>query len=90
MPGAVHCIDACPPSARGVTHLPVRPNNRFGSLGVAVSAHTVRFVARYPAAGSVPNTLRMFRREIITTPPFPQNGWSAPFLKGIDLQTVYN
>jgi len=51
------------------THLPVRPNNRLGSLSVAVCAHTW-LVVRYPAAGRVPSNFRIFRLEIIRTPPF--------------------
>src|SRR5208337_3646365 len=89
MPGAVHCMDACPPSASGVTHLPVRPRSRLGSLGVAASANAEWLVARYPAAGKVPNALRMFRREIIRAPPFWLDGLSAPLFNGIELETVY-
>src|SRR5512146_1146000 len=70
IPSPVHCNDACPPRASGVTQRPVRPSNRCGSTGLGTSANTVRLVARYPAAGNVPNVLRMLRRETIRTPPF--------------------
>src|ERR1035437_9714793 len=69
IPGAVHWSDACPPRARGVTHLPVRPSKHLGSLSLAISAHTW-LVVRYPTAGRVPSNFRIFRLEIIRTPPF--------------------